>query len=532
MESARTLAWFFWLVVLSAVFAAPSAWAQGTPGLPGNALPEPLPGGSSWLGPAPGAGASPFQTSPGGFDGVLGGRPGVSTPRVPPSIMTPSGQPTRRPEEAAIARPAQLDPAQAPTYGPLALPARDEEGAADGLTLDVAIERLVRTNLNLRSMSFEIPQADADILTASLRANPILYADSQLIPYGSFSKERAGGPTQYDVNITYPLDVTRKRRARTEVARRAKKVLEAQYQDAVRVQIDNLYTAYVDVLAARETVRFATASLEGLRGLAEVTERQRAAGTITATELNPVRIQREAAEIIHSEAEEALGNSKRTLAGLLNLPPAEATAIELRGTLHDLAPPPSPVQDLVGLALNERADVVAYRLGIARSEADVKLAHANRYSDVYVMFQPYTFQNNAPFDTKSAHSWALGVTVPLPLYNRNQGNIQRAKINVAQSQNELVAVERQVVTEVERAERDYAVSRASLARIERSLIPDATQVRDNAMRRYKIGEVDVIDYLNAQRDLNEIIRQYRDTLVRHRRSMLKLNTAVGARILP
>ena len=88
-------------------------------------------------------------------------------------------------------------------------------GPPDGLTLDEAIERLVHENLGLRARSFELPQAEADILTASLRANPLLYADSQLIPYGSYSPQRPGGPVQYDINITYPLDVTHKRKART-----------------------------------------------------------------------------------------------------------------------------------------------------------------------------------------------------------------------------------------------------------------------------------------------------------------------------
>src|SRR5829696_7800736 len=65
------------------------ARAQGPAGTPGNVLPEPLPGEGSSLGPAPGAGMSPFQTTPGGFDGVLGGRPGTSTPRAPASLTQP-----------------------------------------------------------------------------------------------------------------------------------------------------------------------------------------------------------------------------------------------------------------------------------------------------------------------------------------------------------------------------------------------------------------------------------------------------------
>ncbi len=87
---------------------------------------------------------------------------------------------------------------------------------------------------------------------------------------------------------------------------------------------------------------------------------------------------------------------------------------------------------MVQLALTSRPDVAAFRLGIASAEANVGLQRANRFADAYVLFQPYTYQNNAPYGKQSGTSWALGITVPLPVYNRNQGNIERAKINVYQ----------------------------------------------------------------------------------------------------
>jgi outer membrane protein, heavy metal efflux system len=187
---------------------------------------------------------------------------------------------------------------------------------------------------------------------------------------------------------------------------------------------------------------------------------------------------------------------------------------------------------MIRMALDGRPDVVAYRLGIQRAEAEVRLAEANRLADVYLLYQPYTFQNNAPTHKKSATSWALGVTVPLPVYNRNQGNIQRARFNVTQSRVELAEREQQVANEVRRAEREYALTRAAVRRIEGRLLPAAARVRDDAYRLYTQGEVEAIVYLNAQREYNEAARQYRDMLVRHRRSMLRLNTAVGQRLLP
>lgn len=507
----------------------PSAHAQ-SPTLP-DPLPEPG-GGSSLLGPSPGASGSTFRESPGGQEGILSGRPGPSVPRVPTTVTRPGDPAPGSERRRGIDQPSHLSPMTLPLYGPLALPERDEGGPPDGLTLDAAIERLVRENLELRAKALELPKAQADILTASLRANPVFYADAQQVPYGSYSEKRPGGPTQYDINISYPLDITGKRRARTVAAERAKSVLEAQYQDAVRVQIDNLYTAYVDVLAAREAIRFTDASIGGLKSLVKTTGELYRQQEKTRADVSQIQVQLDAAEIERIEAEEALRDATRTLAVLLNIPPEEAAGIELKGSLRETAPTPPRIEELVRVALNERPDVVAFRLGIHRAKAEVDLAEANRLSDVYVLYQPYTFEDNSPFGTKSSHSWALGVTVPIPIYNRNQGNIQRARVTVNQTKVQLADIERQVIADVERAARQYDVTRVAVERIERALLPSATQIREAATTRFTAGEADSFELLNAQRSYNDVIRQYRDMLIRHRRSMLRLNTASGRRILP
>ncbi|SIN68578.1 outer membrane protein, cobalt-zinc-cadmium efflux system [Singulisphaera sp. GP187] len=486
---------------------------------------------STSLGPVPGSGGT-RGGAPADISTILGGRPGPSVPRVPTSVNRPGPGMGMGPTPG-VTLPAVVPFTEAPLYGPLSVPTEAaDDGPANGLTIDMAIERLVGENLDLRAQYHEIPKARADILTASLRANPIFYADSQLIPYGSYTQDRPGGATQYDVNITYPLDVSHKRQARTAVASQAKRVIEAQYQDAVRQQIDHLYTAYVEALGARETLRYAEASTTGLVQLLDKTQKLFKGGEKTRGDVERIRIQYDSARIGQSDAEEALRAAKSRLAPLLRMNPIEAENLELRGTINDLAPLPPPNGDLFQIAMNSRADFVALRLGIRLAEADVKLAHAERFQDIYVLYQPYTFQNNTPFGTKSAHSWALGVTVPMPIYNRNQGNIQRAQTNVSQTKTQLAAAELRILTEVRQAEREYHVSRAAVEQIERGLLPGARKVRDEILRRYNQGEAALVDYLLAQRDYNDIVRQYRDTQVRHRRSMFALNTAVGMRILP
>ena len=80
----------------------------------------------------------------------------------------------------------------------------------------------------------------------------------------------------------------------------------------------------------------------------------------------------------------------------MNLKLEEIAQLELKGTIKDVAPPPPPVEELRKLAVAERPDIVSLRLGVHRAEADVRLAKANAYSDVYVLWQPYTFQDNTP----------------------------------------------------------------------------------------------------------------------------------------
>ena len=89
-----------------------------------------------------------------------------------------------------------------------------------------------------------------------------------------------------------------------------------------------------------------------------------------------------------------------------------------------------------------------------------------------------------------------------------------------------------MIFEVRQADRQYAVTRAAVERIERSLLPNAGLEHDRTTHLYFDGKLDELSFLTAERDFDQVVRQYRDTLVRHRRAMLRLNTAVGVRVLP
>ncbi len=521
------------LLVLAAAWPLAPRYTSAQGPTIDSTLPTTPGGQSSRLGPTPGSGGGALGNAPGAGTPILGGRPGATTPRVNPDTAQGNNAGVDTSPGRIAPTPSLPAAAELPVYGSLAVPiGAEEEGPETGLSLDAAIELLKKNNLDLLSKYYEIPQAQADILTASLRANPVFYADAQLIPYGQYTRAKPGGQTQYDVNVSIPLDLTRKRKYRTIAAVRAKSVLEAQFQDAVRTSIDNLYTLFVNVLAARETVRYTQESLKGLDELLNKIEELLKTDFKTKADYNRVLVQRNSAQISLADAKQKFLSAKRELSTLLNLPPNQAESLEIRGKIFDLTPAPLQGDDLVRAALETRPDIIAYRLGVQSAMANVGLQKANRLQDVYVLAQPYTLQDNTPFGLKSPTSWAIGVTIPLPLFNRNQGNIRRAQLNVSQSQIDARNVEHQAIRDVKQSEREYNFTRDAERRIRKEVLPAAEQVFTSTRALFDAGEASAIEVLNARRERNDTIRLYLDTLVRYRRAMLNLNTAVGRRILP
>ncbi len=133
------------------------------------------------------------------------------------------------------------------------------------------------------------------------------------------------------------------------VACQAKRVLEAQFQDAVREEIDNLYTEFVDVLAARETVREAREAVAELEDLPTSPRARK-----TPEEDQRLEVQRESAEIALTEAEEQYKSDLRALGTLLKMTPAESERLQVRGSLHELTPSPPLGRPLLELALASR----------------------------------------------------------------------------------------------------------------------------------------------------------------------------------
>lgn len=449
------------------------------------------------------------------------------------SGQAPAKQAAARPSPSVEAvRPSASPEAETTLPRPHELSGGDEKDATDGLTLDQAIELLLHQNYQLRIKYQEIPKARADILSAGLRNNPALFFSVDGIPYGSYSEQRPGETSFDTLTIVQPTDISGKRRWRIRLAQSVKNVLEAVYQDSVRQEIDKLYTAYVNVLEAASRVRIERRALALFKERVEMMRGLVGQGLRPQAELTSASMQQAQAEVVLRGTEAALLQARREVAILLALTPERADCLRLHAALPEQAPDLPCPGDLIRIALQARPDLTARRLNVERAHTAVRRTQAERIENVLPLYTPYQVTTFPGQTAKAASGWEVGILAVAPVFDRKQGDIAQARIEVSQTQTEVQGAEQLVIEEVRRAAAEYEAARQSVARYRGEIMPAAGDIRAEKQRLYAKGQASLEIFLNAQRDYNETERLYQEALVRQRRAMLRINTVLGQRILP
>jgi cobalt-zinc-cadmium efflux system outer membrane protein len=168
----------------------------------------------------------------------------------------------------------------------------------------------------------------------------------------------------------------------------------------------------------------------------------------------------------------------------------------------------------------------AIQLAQSRSIADLRLQEALGRID-YTVGAEYRRQQGL-----SGRSNSLGffVSAPLPILNRNQGEIARAGAEGEQLVRQLAARRAQILGDVRSAYQEYATMRELVASIERDLLKPATSARDISTYTYKAGASTLLELLDAQRAFNDTMQSYVDAQAGLTRAVSKLNAAVGEEV--
>ena len=393
------------------------------------------------------------------------------------------------------------------------------------ISLDQAIDLALAHNHSIKATRTLIFQNQAQEITANLRPNPTLGADTQFVPVFNpqdFSGENLNEVQQFDVGIGYLFERGHKRQRRLQAARDQTDVTRAQVTDAERILAFNVGQQFVSVLLAESTLQFALQNLQSFQQTVDIGEAEFKAGYIGEGDYLKIKLQLLQFQTDVSSARLAKVQALVGLRELLgyNTVPANYDVI------GDLAYQPlkANLEDLQMKALGERPDLRAAQLGITAAQSQILLAKANAKVDVTGTgdFTHVSGENTASFF----------VNFPLPIFNRNQGEIARTGYALTQAQEQQQSASDTVLSDVANAYEALRSNDEVVQLYTSGYLKQAQDSRDISEYAYKRGAASLLDFLDAERSYRSIQLAYRQALGSYMTALEQLKEAVGTRSLP
>lgn len=393
------------------------------------------------------------------------------------------------------------------------------------ITLDQAIDMALAHNHSILATRTMILQNQAQEITANLRPNPTLSADTQFIPFFSpqdFSGDNLNEVQQFDIGIGYLFERGKKRQRRLQAARDQTAVTRAQVTDAERTLAFNVGQQFVAVLLAESTLQFALQDMQSFQQTVDIGKEQYKAGYIGEGDYLKITLQLLQFQTDVSSARLAKVQALVALRGLLgyNAVPADYDV------MGDLAYQPlkGNVGDLQMQAMKQRPDFQAAELGVTAARSQILLAKADAKVDIN---GSYDFSHVAGESTAS-----LFASFELPVFNRNQGEIARTNYALTQSQELQEAASDTVLSDVGNAFEAVRSNEEVVQLYTSGYLKQAEDSRDISQYAYKRGAVSLLDFLDAERSYRSVQLAYRQALASYMTALEQLKEAVGTRNLP
>jgi len=392
---------------------------------------------------------------------------------------------------------------------------------APQLTIDAAVREAVDHNLTLAAERLSVSVADARIVTAGLRPNPVVTVSAMLPDATVFGNSVS--PREQVAHVDVPIERGGKREFRVDVARAAKSVAELQLLNTMRTLVLDVQSACVDLVQARQNLALARESLDAFNALVQVNTERVRAGDLAPVELSRSRL---AAlqfqnDVRQQQARLTVAQSRlRTLLGRAPGAPVDVVD-ELRRTTE-----PVDREAVRRTALAHRPDLEALRRDQARSSAELRLQEAVGTIDVTLSGEAHHQFQPAPVPA-GGFLYGAFVSAPLPFFNRNQGEIARARIEERQAAARTTAYEAQVRSEVDAAYEAYTAARDVVATIEDQMLQRARDVRSATEYSYRRGEASFVEFLDAVRAFNDTMQSYTAARADFARSLYTLDASAG-----
>lgn len=391
-------------------------------------------------------------------------------------------------------------------------------------TWEIVKQRFEQNNPTLLADQLNIDESKAQEITAFLRPNPELgLLSDQITP---FNLGQSNSPFQYllpSATFSYLHERQHKRELRLESAKKNTGIAVSTHADLDRTMLFTLRSAFVSTLQAKAVLNLANENLAYYDRVLGVSRDRFHAGDIAQIDLDRLELQRVQYESDVQTAIVNLRTAKIQLRTLLN----DLTPIDQFDVVgpYDFTEQVSTQDELRQTALDTRPDLRAAVEAVDKAETDHKLAVADGSTDPTFSFD---VGRNPPIDLY----FGVGVSFPLRIFDRNQGEKLRTKLDIDRQQKLLAASRAQVFSDVDSAYATLSSNLALLRPYKEKYLQQAIRVRDTMTFSYQHGGASLLDFLSAENDYRSIQLSYVNLVGAYLMSASQLNMAVGKEVIP
>ena len=402
--------------------------------------------------------------------------------------------------------------------------------AQKALTWQEVRDQFEAANPTLHAGQIGIDELKAQEITAFLRPNPnfTLATDgTQLVPEKGVSRPLAG--TFETPTISYLHERRHKRDLRLESAQKATGIATSAQADLERSLLFNLRGGFVQTLQAKAVLKLANENLAYYDHVLDVSRERYKAGDIAQIDLDRLELQRVQYETDVQTAEVSLRTAKIQLLMLLN----DRTPVELFDVTgpFDFVDQLQPLDEFRDIALGARPDLQAALRAVDKAKTDHKLAVANGSTDpTLTAWYTHNESNNNPFAVNSVVGFS--VSIPLRIFDRNQGEKLRTQLDIDRNQRLLDATRALVFSDVDSAHAMLNSNLILLRPYKARYLQQAVRVRDTITFSYQRGGASLLDFLNALNDYRSVERSYLTLIGSYLIAASQLNLAVGREVVP
>jgi cobalt-zinc-cadmium efflux system outer membrane protein len=400
--------------------------------------------------------------------------------------------------------------------------------AQQSLSWDQVKAKFEAVNPALKADADNVDEMRAEEITAYFRPNPqfTLSADgTQIAPHDGVWTPFRG--TYEQPNFSYLHERDHKRELRLKSAKEGTRIGESEHEDLKRNLEFTLRSAFVQTLEAKAVLDLAKADLEYYDHIIEISRDRFKAGDIAHIDLDRIELLRVQYESELQMANVDLRTAKIQLLQLLN----DRTPVEKFDVTgpFDFSDALQPLDDFHQIALSERPDLQAALESIQQSETNHKLAIANGSTDpTFGGWYTYNSSNNNP---NGIQTLGASVSVPLRIFDRNQGEKKRTLIDMDRSRQASEAVRAQVFSDVDSAYAQVESNIALLKPYKAQYMDQATRVRDTVTYAYEHGGASLMEFLNAQSDYRVVQLAYTQLVGSYLVAAGQLNLAAGREVI-